>query len=108
METLADLDDHLMELYLGGQEIPLADLLAVIRRGTIDLKIVPIYCGAALRNKGVQPLLDGIIHFLPNPMDIPPVSGRNPISKKMETRPASDEAPFPAWPLKSLWTRGEN
>ena len=106
VETLADLDDHLMELYLGGQEIPLADLLAVIRRGTIDLKIVPIYCGAALRNKGVQPLLDGIIHFLPNPMDIPPVSGRNPISKKMETRPASDEAPFAGLAFKILMDQG--
>jgi elongation factor G len=106
VETLADLDDHLMELYLGGQEIPLTDLLAAIRRGTIDLKIVPIYCGAALRNKGVQPLLDGIIHFLPNPMDIPPVSGRNPNSKKMETRPASDDAPFAGLAFKILMDQG--
>jgi elongation factor G len=106
VETLADLDDHLMELYLAGQEIPPADLLAVIRRGTIDLKIVPIYCGAALRNKGVQPLLDGIIHFLPNPLDIPPVSGRNPISKKMEARPASDEAPFAGLAFKIIMDQG--
>ncbi|MBI4763158.1 MAG: elongation factor G [Deltaproteobacteria bacterium] len=106
VETLADLDDHLMEMYLGGQEIPLTDLLAAIRRGTIDLKIVPIYCGAALRNKGVQPLLDGIIHFLPNPMDIPPVSGRNPNSKKMETRPASDDAPFAGLAFKILMDQG--
>jgi elongation factor G len=106
VETLADLDDHLMELYLEGQEIPLADLLAAIRRGTIDLKIVPIYCGAALRNKGVQPLLDGIIHFLPNPMDIPPVSGRNPISKKMEIRPASDETPFAGLAFKIIMDQG--
>ncbi len=106
LETLADLDDHLMDLYLGGQEIPLADLLAVIRRGTIDLKIVPIYCGAALRNKGVQPLLDGIIHFLPNPMDIPPVSGLNPISNKMETRPAKDEAPFAGLAFKIIMDQG--
>jgi elongation factor G len=106
VETLADLDDHLMELYLGGQEIPLADLLAAIRQGTIDLKIVPIYCGAALRNKGVQPLLDGIIHFLPNPMDIPPVSGRNPISKKIEIRPASDETPFAGLAFKIIMDQG--
>ncbi len=106
IETLADLDDHLMELYLGGQEIPLADLLPVIRQGTIDLRIVPIYCGAALRNKGVQPLLDGIIHFLPNPMDIPPVSGRNPIDKKMEIRPASDEAPFSGLAFKIIMDQG--
>ena len=106
LETLADLDDHLMDLYLGGQEIPLADLLAVIRRGTIGLKIVPIYCGAALRNKGVQPLLDGIIHFLPNPMDIPPVSGLNPVSNKMEIRPAKDEAPFAGLAFKIIMDQG--
>ena len=106
VETLADLDDHIMELYLGGQEIPLTDLLAVIRHGTIDLKIVPLYCGSALRNKGVQPLLDGIVHFLPNPMDIPPVSGRNPLSKEMETRPASDDAPFSGLAFKIAMDQG--
>jgi len=106
VETLADLDDHIMELYLGGQQIPSADLLAVIRQGTIDLKIVPIFCGAALRNKGVQPLLDGIIHFLPNPMDIPPVSGRNPINQKIETRPPSDQAPFAGLAFKIIMDQG--
>ncbi len=106
VETLADLDDHIMELYLGGQQIPQADLLAVIRQGTIDLKIVPIFCGAALRNKGVQPLLDGIVHFLPNPMDIPPVSGRNPINQKMETRPPSDQAPFAGLAFKIIMDQG--
>jgi len=106
VETLADLDDHIMELYLGGQQIPQSDLLAVIRRGTIDLKIVPIFCGAALRNKGVQPLLDGIVHFLPNPMDIPPVSGRNPVNQKMETRPHSDQAPFAGLAFKIIMDQG--
>ena len=106
VETLADLDDRVMEMYLGGEEIPLADLLAVIRQGTIDLKIVPLYCGTALRNKGVQPLLDGIVHFLPNPMDIPPVSGRNPLSKEMETRPSSDDAPFAGLAFKIAMDQG--
>ncbi len=106
VETLADLDDRVMEMYLGGQEIPLADLLAVIRQGTIDLKIVPLYCGTALRNKGVQPLLDGIVHFLPNPMDIPPVSGRNPLSKEMETRPSADDAPFSGLAFKIAMDQG--
>jgi elongation factor G len=106
VETLADLDDRLMELYLGGQEIPINDLLAAIRRGTIDSKIVPIYCGAALRNKGVQPLLDGIIHFLPNPMDIPPVCGRNPLTRQMENRPALDEAPFAGLAFKIIMDQG--
>lgn len=106
LETLADLDDQVMDLYLGGQEIPLPDLRAAIRKGTIDLKIVPIYCGAALRNKGVQPLLDGIVHFLPNPMDIPPVSGRNPISKRIEDRPASDDTPFSGLAFKIIMDQG--
>jgi len=106
VETLADLDDRVMEQYLGGKEIPLADLLAAIRKGTIDLKIVPIYCGAALRNKGVQPLLDGIVHFLPNPMDIPPVKGRNPINKNIENRPASDDIPFSGLAFKIAMDQG--
>jgi elongation factor G len=106
LETLADLDDQIMEKYLGGQDIPLADLLSVIRKGTIDLKIVPVYCGAALRNKGVQPLLDGIIHFLPNPMDIPPVSGLNPVSKKAESRLASDNDPFSGLAFKIIMDQG--
>jgi elongation factor G len=106
VETLADLDDHLMELYLGAQDPPLDDLLRVIRQGTIDLKIVPIYCGAALRNKGVQPLLDGIIHFLPNPMDIPPVKGLNPACNKIETRPAKDEVPFAGLAFKITMDQG--
>jgi elongation factor G len=106
LETVADLDDHIMEMYLGGQEIPLSDLMAAIRKGTVDLKIVPLYCGAVLRNKGVQPLLDGIIHFLPNPMDIPPVSGLNPVSQKRETRLASDDVPLSALAFKVSMDQG--
>jgi elongation factor G len=106
LETLADLDDKIMEGYLGGLEIPQADLLAAVRKGTIDLKIVPVYCGAALRNKGVQPLLDGIVHFLPHPLDIPPVSGRNPATKMMESRPASDDAPLSGLAFKIMMDQG--
>jgi elongation factor G len=106
LETLADLDDQIMEQYLGGQEIPLPQLLEAIRKGTIALKIVPVYCGAALRNKGVQPLLDGIVHFLPNPMDIPPVSGQSPLSKQRESRSASDNAPFSALAFKIVMDQG--
>jgi elongation factor G len=106
LETLADLDDGIMDQYLEGQEIARTDLLAAIRQGTIGLKIVPIYCGAVLRNKGVQPLLDGIIEFLPNPMDIPPVSGRNPLSKEVEGRKASDDAPFSGLAFKIMMDQG--
>jgi elongation factor G len=106
IETLSDFDDPTMELYLGGKEIPASDLLPVIRRGTIELKIVPVFCGAALRNKGVQPLLDGIVHLLPNPMDIPPVSGRNPLTKKIESRPARDDAPLAGLAFKISMEQG--
>jgi elongation factor G len=106
LETLADLDDQIMAQYLEGQEIAQGDLLAAIRKGTIDLEIVPIYCGAVLRNKGVQPLLDGIIDFLPNPIDIPPVSGRNPLTKAMEIRKASDDSPFSGLAFKIMMDQG--
>lgn len=106
LETLADLDDHIMDQYLGGEDIATEDLLAAIRQGTIALKIVPIYCGAALRNKGVQPLLDGIVYFLPNPMDIPPVTGRNPLTKGIEGRAASDDAPFSGLAFKIIMDQG--
>jgi elongation factor G len=106
LETLADLDDGIMEQYLGGQEIAIPDLQRVIRQGTIDLKIVPVYCGAALRNKGVQPLLDGIVDYLPNPMDIPPVSGQNPLTKKKESRSTSDTDPFAGLAFKIIMDQG--
>ena len=106
LETLSDLDDTVLDRYLGGQEISASELIPVIRRGTIDLKIVPIFCGAALRNKGVQPLLDGIVNFLPTPMDIPSVSGRNPLSGQMENRPARDDAPFSGLAFKISMDQG--
>ena len=106
LETLADLDESLLERYLGGETIEAESLLPVIRQGTIDLKIVPVFCGAALRNKGVQPLLDGIVHFLPNPLDIPPVSGRNPNTKTLENRPARDDAPFAGLAFKISMDQG--
>ncbi len=106
LETLSDLDDTVLDRYLGGQDIPASELIPVIRRGTIDLKIVPIFCGAALRNKGVQPLLDGIVNFLPTPMDIPPVSGHNPLSGQMENRPARDDAPFSGLAFKISMDQG--
>ena len=106
LETLSDLDEALLERYLGGEAIAAEHLLPVIRRGTIDLKIVPVFCGAALRNKGVQPLLDGIVHFLPNPTDIPPVNGLNPLTKKMETRAARDDEPFAGLAFKISLDQG--
>ena len=73
----------------------------VIRRATLELKITPVFCGAAFRNKGIQPLLDGIVDYLPSPVDIPPIVGINPDGEK-ENRPAAHEAPFSALTFKIM------
>ncbi|MBW1805633.1 MAG: GTP-binding protein, partial [Deltaproteobacteria bacterium] len=87
LETLSDRDDLIMERYLAEEEIDTKDLKNAIRQATIDLELVPIFCGAALRNKGIQPLLDSIIDYLPSPLDIPPITGNVPDTGKEETRP---------------------
>lgn len=78
LETVAEADDEIMEDYLEGRDIPAAKLKAAIRRATIGLKLTPVFCGAALRNKGVQPLLDGIVDYLPSPNDFPTLEARDP------------------------------
>jgi elongation factor G len=80
IEIAAEYDDDLMEAYLGEAKIDTPQLLAAIRKATIDLKLVPVLCGAALKNKGIQPLLDAILHYLPSPVDIPPTEGHHPES----------------------------
>jgi elongation factor G len=75
LETIATEDEHLMEKYLGGEELTEAEIKAAIRKGTIGLDFVPILCGSAFKNKGVQPMLDAVIDFLPSPLDIPPAPG---------------------------------
>jgi len=82
IESLADFDDKIMEAYLAEEKISETDLLAAIRKATIQLKCVPIMCGSALKNKGIQPLLDGIVNFLPSPYDIPPLHGLSPQTSK--------------------------
>jgi elongation factor G len=78
IETLAEFDDDIMEAYLAEAPVDMVKLLAAIRKATIDLKLVPVLCGAALKNKGIQPLLDAIVQFLPSPVDIPPIEGIHP------------------------------
>ena len=80
IETVAELDDDIMEAYLAEAPVDTAKLLAAIRKATIGLKLVPVLCGAALKNKGIQPLLDSIVQFLPSPMDVPPIEGTHPES----------------------------
>jgi elongation factor G len=102
LETAADCDEALMEKYLEGKEITEAELRKAIRAGTLSLKIVPIVCGSAFRNKGVQPMLDAVVDYLPSPLDIPPVKGVVPGTDKLEERPASDNAPFAALAFKIM------
>ncbi len=102
MESLADVNDGLLEKYLSGQAIEPEELAAAIRKATIELRIIPVVCGSAFRNKGVQPLLDAVVDFLPSPLDIPPVTGTDPRDGSIVERPASDDAPFSALAFKIM------
>ena len=100
VECIAETDEALTERYLLGQEISPDELRAALRRATLAGKIVPVLCGAALRNKGVQPLLDAIVDYLPSPLDVPPVMGIDPRNGEARTRPAKDDAPLAALVFK--------
>jgi len=102
IEGLAEVDEHLMEKYVHGEPITPAELKAAVRKGTISMKLFPILCGASFKNKGVQPLLDAVIDYLPSPLDIPPIQGINPETKEAEERKASDDAPFAALAFKIM------
>jgi elongation factor G len=106
LEELAELDETIMDLYLAEEAISLDQIETAIHRATINLQVVPIFCGAALRNKGVQPLLDGIIRFLPNPTEVPPIEGENPQNGAQEQRPARDDAPLAALAFKIVMDQG--
>ncbi|MBU4581268.1 MAG: elongation factor G [Proteobacteria bacterium] len=103
---LADLDDAIAEKYLDGTEIPEQEIIEAIRKATISLKIVPVVCGSALRNKGVQLLLDAVVHYLPSPEEIPPVTGLNPLTKQEEVRASSDKEPLAALAFKIMQDEG--
>ena len=96
IEVLADLDDEVAEAYLDGGELDSELLRGAIRKGTLGVKIIPVFCGSALGNKGIQPLLDGIVRFLPSPLDLPAVEGQLPGREEMVSRKASIEEPFAA------------
>ncbi len=100
VEALADLDDEIAEKYLEGDEITPEELIAVLRRETIRNRLVPVLCGASLRNKGVQPLLDAIVDYLPSPLDIPPIKGVHPKTGKEVECPPSPAAPLAALVFK--------
>jgi elongation factor G len=94
VEALADVDDQIAEKYLGGEQVSEDELRAALRRETIALKIVPVVAGTAFKNKGVQPLLDAVVDYLPSPLDVPPVIGVSPKTGQEEERPADAKAPF--------------
>ncbi|HEU4342977.1 MAG TPA: elongation factor G [Candidatus Binatia bacterium] len=102
LEAVADADEAIMENYLEGKEIGEAELRRAIRAASLALKIVPVLCGSAFRNKGVQPLLDAVVEYLPSPLDIPPVKGLEPRSQTPDERPAKDDAPFSALAFKIM------
>jgi len=106
LETLVERSDPLMEKYLGGQEISSAEIKTVLREATLKFELVPVLCGAALRNKGIQPLLDAVVEYLPAPVDILPVEGFNPKTGKPESRRSSDQEPFAALAFKIMMDEG--
>ncbi len=100
IEKICETDDTLLEKYLNGEEPTLEELKSALRRATIAYKLVPIYCGSSLRNKGVQPLLDAVVDYLPSPVDLPEVTGFNPKTGEEEKRKADNKEPFAALAFK--------
>jgi len=100
IEAIADTDDDIMAKYIEGEELTAAELKQALRRATLAVKIVPVLCGAAFRNKGVQLLLDAVVDYLPSPNDLPPVRGTNPRTGEEEERAADDSQPFSALAFK--------
>lgn len=102
IELAVEQDDALMEAYLEGNEPSVADLKKLIRKGTLNFSFVPVLCGSAFKNKGVQPLLDAVVDYLPSPLDIPPVQGLKMDGETVDERPATDDAPFSALAFKIM------
>ena len=106
LEEVSHYDDDLVELILEEQDVPVDKLKAAIRRATLDISMTPVLCGSSFKNKGVQPLLDAVIDYLPSPLDVPPVEGLEPIRGEDEMRPANrlpaDDQPFSALAFKVM------
>lgn len=102
LDAVVEFDDQVMEKYLNGQSLAEDEVRRVVRAGTIAMKIVPVICGSAFKNKGVQQLLDAVVDFLPSPVDIPPVIGVDPATGKDVERSPSDTEPFSALAFKIM------
>ncbi|MBE3595347.1 MAG: elongation factor G [Candidatus Carbobacillus altaicus] len=102
IEAAADVDEEIMMLYLEGEDVPEETIRRALRKGTIAMTITPVLCGSSYRNKGVQPLLDAIVDYLPSPLDIPAIKGVDPETGEEKDRHASDEEPFSALAFKIM------
>ena len=106
LETLADKNDQIMEKYLAEEEIGPSEIREAIRKAAISLEWVPVLCGAALRNKGIQPLLDSIAYYLPSPLDVPPIMGTVPPTDRQEPRLPNRKDPFAGLAFKVMMDQG--
>jgi elongation factor G len=106
LEILSEHNDAVMEKYLGGQEISPEEMKTVLREAALKFDLVPVLCGSALRNKGIQPLLDAVVDYLPAPADVPPIHGFNPKTEAPEVRPSSEQEPFSALAFKIMTDEG--
>jgi len=102
LESVAECDEDIMMMYLEGEDIPEEDIRKVIRQETIKGEMFPVFCGSAYKNKGVQLMLDGVIDYMPSPLDVPAIKGVNPYTKKEEERHAQDDGPFSALAFKIM------
>ena len=102
LEAVADYDDHLMELFLSGDDIQPEEIRAALRKAVVDVKVVPVLCGTAFRNKGIQRLMDAIVDYLPSPLDVGSVEGVHPDTEESEVRSVSDGEPFSALAFKVM------
>ena len=102
LEAVVEFDEGVMERYLDGQVLEIDEIKRAIRLGTIALKVTPVFCGSAFKNKGVQPLLDGVVDFLPSPIDLPPIQGIDPGTEESITRNPAESEPFAALAFKIM------
>ena len=101
VEAAVEVDDALMERYLGGEELSEEEIRAALRKGTLNMDFFPVACGSAFKNKGVQPLLDAVVHYLPSPLDLEDTAGTDPSDEeKVVTRKASVDEPLAALAFK--------
>ena len=102
IEAVAEFDENFMEKYLGGEEITIDELKAAIRKATLSVEFFPVVCGSAFKYKGVQPMLDAVVEYLPSPLDVPAIKGINPDTDEEVERHSSDEEPFAALAFKVM------